>query len=63
MGEKIAGAVVSHHLSMALVKERESPSGGAGIDSLPQPVEHENRLIEQCVHDLAADENIQLAAH
>jgi hypothetical protein len=62
MGEKVAGAIGGHDLGVALIEECEGAPCGAGIDRLPQPIEDENRLIEQCIHDLAASVNLQLSA-
>ena len=47
-----AWPVGGHDLGMTLVEEGESPARRAGVDGLPQPVEYEDRLIEQSVHDL-----------
>jgi hypothetical protein len=46
MCQKVAGAIGGNNLCLSLVKERESPAGRAGIDGLPQPVEHKDRLIQ-----------------
>ena len=62
MGEKVAGAIGGHDLGVALIEECEGAPCGAGIDRLPQPIEDENRLIEQCIHDLAVSVNLQLSA-
>jgi len=45
-------SVGGHDLGMALVEESKSPACRTGVDGLPQPVEYEDRLIEQSVHDL-----------
>jgi hypothetical protein len=42
----ITRVIGSNHLGMSLVEKRQRPSSGTGVDCLPQPVEHENRLIE-----------------
>ena len=62
MGEKVAGAIGGHYLGVPLIEECEGAPGRAGIDRLPQPIEDENRLIEQCIHDLAVSVNLQLSA-
>jgi hypothetical protein len=46
MCQKITGAIGGYDLCLPLVKERERPAGRAGIDGLPQPVEHKDRLIQ-----------------
>ena len=46
MGQKIPGSIRCHDLRMPLVEEREGPTGRAGVDGLPQPVEYQNRLVE-----------------
>ena len=53
--QKIARSGVGHDLRMALIKQGEGPSGRAGIDSLPQPVEDKYRLIEKIIHDRVVD--------
>ena len=55
MGEKITCPVIRHDLRMPLIEQGKSPSGRAGIDRLPQPVEDKNRLIEQIIHDRVVD--------
>jgi hypothetical protein len=40
---------------MPLIKKGKRSTGRAGIDGLPQPVEYQHRLIEQCIHDLVTD--------
>jgi hypothetical protein len=42
-------------LGVTLVKKGQGSPRCAGIDSLPQSVEHKNRLIEHCIHDLGED--------
>jgi hypothetical protein len=56
MREEIAGSVIRHNLCVSLIEEGESPSGRAGIDGLPQPVEDKYRLIEQIIHDRVVGE-------
>ena len=52
MGQKIARPVGRDNLRMPLVKKRERTPRRTGVDGLPQPVEHENRLVKGCIHDL-----------
>lgn len=47
-----AWPVGGHDLGMTLVEKGESSACRTGVDGLPQPVEYEDRLIEQSVHDL-----------
>jgi hypothetical protein len=42
---------------MPLIKKGKRSTGRAGIDGLPQPVEYQHRLIEQCIHDLVTDKS------
>lgn len=52
MGQKIARPVGRDNLRMPLVKKGERTPRRTGVDGLPQPVEHENRLVKGCIHDL-----------
>jgi hypothetical protein len=45
-------SIGGNYLCMALVEECEGPPGRARVEGLPQPVEYQDRLIEQSVHDL-----------
>ena len=42
-----AGTIGGDNLRMPLIKERQSPPCGTGVDGLPQPVEDKDRLFEQ----------------
>lgn len=53
--EKITRSVGSDDLCVPLIKQDEGPTGRAGIDSLPQPVEYKHWLIEQIIHDRVVD--------
>lgn len=55
MGKEIAGSIGRDNLGMPLVEQGESPSGRAGVDGLPQPVEHKDRLVELSIHDMVVD--------
>ena len=61
MSQKIARSVSRNDLGMSLIEECECPSGGTGINCLPQPIEYKYRLIEQIIHDPVVD--AQLALH
>lgn len=52
MGEKIARSVGTDNLSMALVEQGERTPCRTGVNGLPQPVEHKDRLVELGIHDL-----------
>lgn len=52
MGQEISVSVGCDSLSLPLIKKGQGPSGRAGVDSLPQPVEYKHRLVEQCIHDI-----------
>jgi len=58
MREEVVAAIACDNLCMTLVEEREGTPGRAGVDCLPQPIEDENRLIEQCVHDLVVSNKL-----
>jgi len=45
-------SISGHDPGMALIEESEGPTGRASVDSLPQSVEYQDRLIEQSIHDL-----------
>lgn len=62
MREKVIGAIACNNLGMPLIEERQGTAGGTGVDGLPQPVEDKNRLIEQCIHDLAIKGKIALSS-
>lgn len=47
-----ARTIGGHDLRMALVEEGQGPACRTCVDGLPQPVEYQDRLIEQCIHDL-----------
>lgn len=49
MGEKIFRLVLGDYLGVALVEESEGPADGAGIDGLPEPVEHKHRVIQNAL--------------
>jgi len=36
---------IDHHLRLALEKERQSATGGADVDRLPQPIQHKHMLV------------------
>ena len=55
MGQKVAGTICGHDLGVSLIEECQGTAGRTGIDGLPQPVEYEHRLIEQCIHDLVTE--------
>ena len=55
MGEIITRTVVGDDLGVPLIEERQGSSGRTGVNGLPQPVEYENRLIEQIIHDRVVD--------
>jgi hypothetical protein len=52
MGQEIVRPIGRNHLCVSLIEQGECTSGGTGVDGLPQPVEHKDRLIKQSIHDL-----------
>ena len=57
MRKKIILTVGGNNLGMPLVKQSKGSACGAGVDSLPQSVEHKHWLIEQRVHDIVVGES------
>jgi hypothetical protein len=48
--EEVVLLVSRNHLRVALIEEREGSPGRAGIYSLPEAIEHKNRLIQDRFH-------------
>ena len=44
--------IFRHNLRMALIEQRQCPSGRAGIDCLPQSVEYQHGFFKRVIHDI-----------
>jgi len=49
-GAERAVGMGQHRLGMALKEQRQRPAGGADVDRLPEPVQHEHMLVQPGFH-------------